>query len=93
LIAYVVALALLAILGIALWNRLPAAVTEPAPESVWSLASRSAPGFAVSQHDSNDKTETYEIFRHSAAARMSFAGPMPTAGPWQSSKSIVPAPS
>jgi hypothetical protein len=69
LIAYVVALALLAILGIALWNRLPAAVTEPAPKGAWSLASRSAPGFAISQHDSNGKTETYEIFRHSLGRR------------------------
>jgi hypothetical protein len=36
LIAYVVALALLAIPGIARWERLPAAVTEPAAEGAWA---------------------------------------------------------
>ena len=44
-------------------------MTEPAPERAWSLASRWAPAFAVGQHDSNDKTETYEIFRHPLGGR------------------------
>ena len=70
LIAYVVALALLATLGIALWDRLPeATATEPAAKGEWSAASRSVRAFAVSQFDSHDKTETYEMFRHPQGGR------------------------
>src|ERR1700722_10752534 len=35
----------------------------------WSLASRSYPAFAVSQFDSPEKTETYEILRHPGGGR------------------------
>jgi hypothetical protein len=70
LLAYVGTLALLAILGIALWEQLPDA-TAMAPSAIagWSVAERPAPAFAVSQFDSHDKTETYEIFRHPAGGR------------------------
>jgi len=65
LIAYVVMLALLAIGGIYFWEQLPDAVAmEPAARGSWSLASRSAPAFAISRFDLQDKTEAYAIFRH-----------------------------
>ena len=70
LMAYVGALALLAILGVHLWDQLPEiADAEPAAEAGWSEASRSHPAFAVSQFDSSDKTESYEILRHPEGGR------------------------
>jgi len=70
LIAYVGALALLAIVGLHFWDLLPAgeAAAEPTAK-VWSLATRSYPAFAVSQFDLPGKTETYEIFRHPGGGR------------------------
>ena len=63
--AYVGTLALLAILGIHLWDQLPVGdAIEPPAKAGWSLAERSHPAFAVSQFDLPEKTETYEIFRH-----------------------------
>ena len=70
LIAYVGALALVAILGIHLWDRLPTdGASEPAVKAAWSVADRSRPAFAVSQFDFPEKTETYEIFRHPEGGR------------------------
>ena len=70
LIAYVGALALLAIVGIHLWDQLPTGeADEPSATAGWSVATRSHPAFAVSQFDFPDKTETYEIFRHPAGGR------------------------
>jgi hypothetical protein len=70
LIAYVGTLALLAIVGIHLWDQLPVGETdEPATKAGWSLATRSHPAFAVSQFDLPGKTETYEIFRHPEGGR------------------------
>jgi hypothetical protein len=70
LIAYVVMLALLAIGGIYFWEQLPDAVAmEPAVRGSWGLASRSAPVFAISKFDSQDKTEAYAIFRHPEGGR------------------------
>jgi hypothetical protein len=70
LVAYVMTLALLAIGGILLWDQLPdATAMEPPARGSWSLALRSSPSFAVSQFDLQDKTETYEIFRHPAGGR------------------------
>ena len=70
LIAYVGTLALLAIVGVHLWDRLPDfADPGPAAQAGWSVASRSHPAFAISQIDSPDKTETYEILRHPAGGR------------------------
>jgi hypothetical protein len=67
--AYLMALALMAICGIALWNHLPdAATTETSPRS-WSPAGRTAPAFAVSHFIFPEKTETYEIFRHPEGGR------------------------
>jgi hypothetical protein len=65
LITYVGALALLAMIGLHLWDELPASVAlEPSAKAGWSLATRSHPAFAVSSPDSVEKTESYEIFRH-----------------------------
>lgn len=68
--AYVGTLALLAILGIHLWDQLPDVVAgEPAAKPGWSVASRSHPAFAVSQFDFLGKTETYQILRHPEGGR------------------------
>jgi hypothetical protein len=70
LVAYVGALALLAIAGVHLWDQLPDSVTlEPAVQTGWTAASRAYPAFAVSQFDLPGKTETYEIFRHPEGGR------------------------
>jgi hypothetical protein len=70
LLAYVGTLALVAILGIHLWNQLPAdEANEPPAEAGWSVADRSHPAFAISQFDFPEKTETYEIFRHPLGGR------------------------
>ncbi len=70
LIAYVGSLALLAIVGIHLWDQLPTAdAIEPSATTGWSAALRSHPAFAVSQFDLPEKTETYEIFRHPEGGR------------------------
>jgi hypothetical protein len=69
-IAYVGSLALLAIVGIHLWDQLPMAdAIEPSATAAWSVALRSYPAFAVSQFDLPEKTETYEIFRHPEGGR------------------------
>ncbi len=70
LIAYMGALALIAIIGVSLWDQLPLQELDgPAARSVWSTAARSYPAFAVSQFDSSGKTETYEILRHPDGGR------------------------
>jgi hypothetical protein len=70
LLAYVGFLALLAIVCIHLWDELPAGESvEPPATAGWSQTSRSHPAFAVSQFDSSEKTETYEIFRHPEGGR------------------------
>jgi hypothetical protein len=70
LIAYVGALALLAIVGIHLWDELPPrAAAEPSARAGWSVALRSHPAFAVSQFDLPEKTETYQILRHPEGGR------------------------
>jgi hypothetical protein len=68
--AYVGALALLAIVGIHLWDELPDSATfEPSAKAGWSLATRSVQAFAVSQPELVGKTETYEILRHPDGGR------------------------
>jgi hypothetical protein len=70
LIAYVGILALLAIVGVHLWDQLPDSETlPPSAKASWSVATRSYPAFAVSQLDLPGKTETYEIFRHPEGGR------------------------
>jgi hypothetical protein len=70
LIAYVGALALIAIVGLSLWDELPLkGLSDPSAKSTWSVAARSYPAFAVSQFDLSGKTETYEILRHPDGGR------------------------
>jgi hypothetical protein len=70
LIAYVGALALIAIVGVSGWDELPLrGIGDPAAKSAWSTAARSYPAFAVSQFDLPGKTEVYEIFRHPDGGR------------------------
>ncbi len=70
LIAYLGMLALIAIVGVALWDELPLKGSgDPAAKSAWSIAVRSYPAFAVSQFDLSGKTETYEILRHPDGGR------------------------
>jgi hypothetical protein len=68
--AYLGVLALLAAIGVHLWDELPAAeVAQPIARADWTLATRSYPAFAVSQIDLSGKTEAYEIFRHPEGGR------------------------
>ena len=82
--AYLMALALIAVCGIALWNHLPdVTATETSPRT-WSQAGRTAPAFAVNHFIFQGKTEAYEIFRHPEGGRKdvfhwSGAGGMPVA--------------
>jgi hypothetical protein len=69
LIAYVGALALIGILGLHVWDQLPAREAQAPAKADWAAASRSFPAFAVSRLDTYDKTETYEIFRHPQGGR------------------------
>jgi hypothetical protein len=70
LLAYVGTLALLAIVGVYLWDQLPALeMAEPPARPGWSVATRSHPAFAVSQFNFADKTETYQILRHPQGGR------------------------
>jgi hypothetical protein len=68
LFAYVGTLALLAIVGIHLWDQLPDINLEPAP-AIWSVATRSSPAFAISQPEFIGKTDSYEILRHPLGGR------------------------
>lgn len=67
--AYVMTLALFAILGIGLWNALPEMIPAEPVRSGWNLAERSARAFAVSQANLHDKTEAYAVFRHPEGGR------------------------
>src|ERR1700733_6893852 len=70
LLAYVGTLALLAIVGIHLWDQWPAIETAgPSAGPGWSVAGRSRPAFALSQSDFLEKTESYEILRHPEGGR------------------------
>jgi hypothetical protein len=68
--AYVGAPALLAIVGIHLWNELPVSLaSKPSTKAGRSVAVRSYPAFAVNQFDLPEKTETYWIFRDPEGGR------------------------
>jgi hypothetical protein len=70
LMAYVMTLALLAMGCVHAWEQLPdAAARSPAEKGDWSLADRSSPAFAVTQFDSRDKAEAYDILRHPEGGR------------------------
>jgi len=68
--AYVMTLALFAIVGIGLWDQLPyAMVIEPPAQGGWGPDVRAARAFAVSQANLHNKTETYVISRHPEGGR------------------------
>ncbi|MBR1131357.1 hypothetical protein [Bradyrhizobium iriomotense] len=70
LFAYVGALLLFAILGLAALGQLPSLRDdEPAAKPGWSIADRSHPAFALSRLDSAEKTATYTILRHPEGGR------------------------
>jgi hypothetical protein len=70
LLVYVGTLALLAIVGLHLWDQLPVEdITEPVARPGWAAASRSSPAFALTQFDLPGKTETYDILRHPQGGR------------------------
>jgi hypothetical protein len=69
LFAYVGTLALLAILCVHAWDQLPDMNLEPSAPTGWSVATRSAPAFAISQPEFVGKTDSYEILRHPLGGR------------------------
>jgi hypothetical protein len=69
LFVYVGALALLAIVGIHLWDQLPDLNLEASAPASWSVATRSPPAFAISQPEFDVKTSAYEIIRHPLGGR------------------------
>ncbi|WFU25022.1 hypothetical protein QA649_01880 [Bradyrhizobium sp. CB1717] len=70
LFAYVGALLLFAILGLAALGQLPELHdNEPASKPGWSMADRSHPAFALSRLDSSEKTASYAILRHPDGGR------------------------
>jgi hypothetical protein len=70
LIAYVGTLALLAIVGISLWDHLADdEAIEPPARAGWNVAQGSYPAFTVSQFNLPEKTKTYEILRHPEGGR------------------------
>ena len=69
LFAYVGTLALLAIVGIHLWDQLPDISLEPSTPMGWSVATRSSQAFALSQPEFSGKTDAYEILRHPLGGR------------------------
>jgi hypothetical protein len=63
-------LALFAIVGLHLWDRLEFdGAAQPADQPGFTLATRSRPAFAVSSLDPPEKSESYDIFRHPAGGR------------------------
>ncbi|MBR0898705.1 hypothetical protein JQ616_27425 [Bradyrhizobium tropiciagri] len=70
LFAYAAVLALFVVLGVYLWKQLPDATAAATPAAAgWSVAARTAPGFAISKLDLRDKTEAYQVFRHPEGGR------------------------
>jgi hypothetical protein len=89
LFAYVGTLALLAILGVHLWDQLPElADAGPAAPAEWSTASRSQPAFAMGKTDSSRQRLMRPSGIRKAAGRTSFDGVPPADGRSPNSKSI-----
>lgn len=68
-IAYVMALALLGLLGLSFWDESPHLKASEPARAGWMVAGRSYPAYAVSHLDSGEKSETYEIVRHPQGGR------------------------
>jgi len=69
LIAYVMALALLGILGLSLWNQVPGLEASEPAQAGWMVAGRSHPAYDVSRLDMDEKSVSYEITRHPQGGR------------------------
>jgi hypothetical protein len=70
LIAYVGALALIAILALGLWRQFDAPdPAEPAGQSGWTIADGAVPAFALRLTDQPDKSATYTVLRHAKGGR------------------------
>ena len=70
LVAYVGALALFAIAASHAWDRLQLDMSgDPASRPGFTLADRSRPAFAVRSLDLQEKSESYQIFRHPQGGR------------------------
>lgn len=70
LFAYVGALALFAILGLAALGQLPSLRDDESAEKPgWAVADRSHPAFALGKLDSSEKTASYTILRHPEGGR------------------------
>lgn len=70
LLAYMGVLGLVVIAAVMAFDGLQLDLTAgPAARAGWSVATRSAPAFAVSQFDSSGKAETYEVLRHPEGGR------------------------
>ncbi|MGJ5177854.1 hypothetical protein ACQR16_11800 [Bradyrhizobium oligotrophicum] len=69
LIAYVGALALIAMLGVAAWNRIDDADDTSAPRAGWTLADAAVPAFSLRLTDQPDRTATYTVLTHPAGGR------------------------
>lgn len=68
-IAYVMALALLGILGLSFWDQIPRLEPSEPTKPGWTVADRSHPAYAVSHLDMDEKSEAYEIVRHPQGGR------------------------
>jgi hypothetical protein len=78
LFAYVGTLALIAILGVHFWDRLPRLTGDAAALPSWSIADHSQPAFALGAPDQADKSMIYTILRHPQGGRrdiFSWPGP------------------
>jgi len=69
LIAYVMALALLGILGLSFWNQVPGLEASEPAKAGWAVAGRSHPAYDVSRLDMDEKSVSYEIIRHPQGGR------------------------
>ena len=69
LIAYVMALALLGILGLSFWNQVPGLEASEPAQAGWTVAGRSHPAYDVSRLDMDEKSVSYEIIRHPQGGR------------------------
>jgi len=68
-IAYVLALALLGILGLSFWDEVPRQEASEPVKAGWMVASRSHLAYAVSHVDTDAKSISYQIVRHPQGGR------------------------
>ncbi|CCD90876.1 conserved exported hypothetical protein [Bradyrhizobium sp. ORS 375] len=70
LFAYVGALALIAMLGVAAWNRLDNGSDDTVPAKAgWTVADGAVPAFSLRLTDQPDRTATYTVLTHQAGGR------------------------